>query len=87
MEQLGSHWTDSREILCLIVFFFKSANNIQVSLKSESENGYLHEDQYIFVSLSVLTTTDISDKSCRENQNKHFNFNYFFFSKIVQFIR
>jgi len=29
----------------------------------------------------------ISDISCRENQNTHFMFNFFFFSKIVLFMR
>jgi hypothetical protein len=34
-----------------------------------------------------LTMRTVSDKSCRENQNTHFMFNFFFFSKIVQFMR
>jgi hypothetical protein len=41
----------------------------------------LHEDQYtfLFLALSVLLRTrNISDKSCRENQNTHFIFNNFF---------
>jgi hypothetical protein len=39
MEQLGSHWTDFHEILYLI-FFQKSIKEIQVSFKSENNNGY-----------------------------------------------
>jgi hypothetical protein len=39
MEQLGSHWTDFHEILYLNIFR-KSAEKIQVSLKSDKNNGY-----------------------------------------------
>ena len=44
--------------------------------------GTLHEDQFtlIMISLSVLLRMrNVSDKSCRENQNTHFIFNNFFF--------
>jgi hypothetical protein len=39
MEQLGSLWTDFREILCLSIFR-KSVEKIQVSLKTDKKNGY-----------------------------------------------
>jgi len=39
MEQLGSHWTDSHEILFLS-FVSKSVEEIQVPLKSGINNGY-----------------------------------------------
>jgi len=39
MEQLGSHWTDFREILHLS-FFRKSVDKIQVSLKSDKKKGH-----------------------------------------------
>ena len=54
---------------------------IHVSLKYEKNNGYLHEDQatFIIISCSVLRMRNISDKSCRENQNTHFMFDTFFF--------
>ena len=39
MEQLGSHWTDFDEIL-YFRFFQKSVDKIQVSLKSDKNNGY-----------------------------------------------
>ena len=39
MEQLGSHWTDFNEIQGLS-FLLKSAEEIQVSLKSDKNNGY-----------------------------------------------
>jgi len=41
MERLGSHWTDCREILYLMVFFLlKFVEKIQVSLISDSNKGY-----------------------------------------------
>jgi hypothetical protein len=43
--------------------------------------GTLHEEQYklLIISRSVLLRMgNISDKSCRENQNTHFTFNNFF---------
>jgi hypothetical protein len=38
IEQLGSHWTDFNEILYLGIFQ-KSIEKIQVSLKSDKNNG------------------------------------------------
>jgi len=38
-EQLGSNWTDFREISYLNIFR-KSVEKIQVSLKSDENNGY-----------------------------------------------
>jgi hypothetical protein len=42
MEQFGSYWTDFHEIWCLSSFR-KSVEKIQVSLKSDKNNGYLSE--------------------------------------------
>jgi hypothetical protein len=39
MEKLGSLWTDFNEVWCLITFR-KSVEKIQVSLKSDQNNGY-----------------------------------------------
>ena len=51
----------------------------------------LHEDQYIFFIISrsfLLRMRNSPDKSCEVNQNKHFVFsNFFFFLKIVPFMR
>jgi hypothetical protein len=41
MEQLGSHWTDFHEILISEDFPEKSVQKIQVSLKSDNNNGYI----------------------------------------------
>ena len=48
--------------------------------------GSLHDDQYTLMTISrsfVLRMRNVSDKICTENQNTHFVFNVFFFSKIV----
>jgi hypothetical protein len=48
--------------------------------------GTLHEAQYTFVIMSrsvLLRIRNVSDKSCRGNQNTHFVFNKFFY--IVSF--
>jgi hypothetical protein len=44
MEQLGSDWTDFYEIRYL-GSFRKYVEKIQVSLRSDKNNGTLHEDQ------------------------------------------
>jgi len=51
--------------------------------------GILHEDQYTFLIISrsfLIRTRNVTDKSCRENQNTHFVCNNFF-SKILSFMR
>jgi hypothetical protein len=39
MKQLGSQWTDFHEVLHLSIFL-KSVQKIQISLKSDKNNGY-----------------------------------------------
>ena len=49
----------------------------------------LHEDQYTILITSrsvLLRIRNVSDKSCRENQNTHFEFNIFL-PKIVPFMK
>jgi hypothetical protein len=43
--------------------------------------GTLHEDQHTFLShlTQFFLELEILKKSCRENENKHFMNNYFFF--------
>jgi hypothetical protein len=68
--------------------FFENFEKIQVSLKSDKNNGTLHEDRYIFLIVSrsvLLRMRNVSDKSCRESPNTHFAFSNFFFSKIMPF--
>ena len=50
----------------------KSAEKIQVSLKSDKNNGTLLEDRYTFFIISrsvLLRMRNVSDESCRESQN------------------
>ena len=53
MDQLGSLWTDFREILYLSIFR-KSVEKIHVSFKTDKQNGTLHED--IFDRISLRTS-------------------------------
>jgi hypothetical protein len=73
MQQLDFHCTNPNEILYLSVFILrKSAEKIQFSLKSEKNNGTLHEDQYTFlISRSfILRMRNVLCKSYRVFQNK-----------------
>jgi len=67
MEQHGSRRTDFLEILYFVIFFFrKSLKKIQVSLKSNKNNGCLHEYQYTFMTIFrsvLLRMINVSDKS------------------------
>jgi len=57
-------------------------------LKSDKVTGTLHEDQYTFfliISHSVLLRMrNVSDKSCRENQNTNFVFRNFFYRTVYE---
>ena len=58
-------------------------------LKSDKNNGYLHEDQYTFLIITrsfLVRMRNVSDKSCRVNQNTHFMFSNVS-TKIVPFGR
>jgi len=65
MEQLCSHRPDFHEILYWNIFR-KYVQKIQVSLKSDKNNGHLHEDRSTFffiISRSILLTVrNTSDK-------------------------
>ena len=50
--------------------------------------GTLHEHQYTFFITShsiILRMRNVSDKGCRENQNKHFVFTNFFSKNCVAY--
>jgi hypothetical protein len=54
MEQLGSHWMDSDEIWYLRLFQ-KAVEKIQVSLKSDKNNGYFMLRRFhIYDSISLI---------------------------------
>jgi hypothetical protein len=65
MEQIRSHWTDFHEIwhLCILR---KSAEKIQVSIKSDSNNGYFIWIPCTFMTISrwmFLRTRNVPDKN------------------------
>jgi len=72
---------DFHEIWYLPIFL-GFVEKIQVSLKSEKNNSTLHDDQHTFFITSrsiLLRIKNVSDISCRENQNAYFMWNYIFF--------
>jgi hypothetical protein len=78
MEWFGTHWTNIHEILYFSIFRKKS-RKILVSFKSDKNNGYFTwKPIYNFLIMSrlfLLRMRNVSDTSCRENQNTHFVFN------------
>jgi len=78
MGQLGSHWTDFREILYLSIFR-KSVEKFQVLLKSQKNNEYFTIRHIALMIVSRLIflcgMRNISDKNCIENHNTHFMLN------------
>ena len=80
MEQLESHWTDFHEISYLSIFR-KSVMKIPVFLKPDRNNVYFTWTLCKFTIRSrwiLLRLKNVSDKSCRRNQNTHFVFNKLF---------
>jgi hypothetical protein len=66
-----------------------SSEKIQVSLKSDKNSGYFTcSPSYCYdsISLNFFRMRNVSDRNCRENQNKHFE-SFNFFPKIVPFMR
>jgi hypothetical protein len=61
------------------VFFDNLLRRIQVSLKSEKNNGYITSRHFwSYLARFFLEWEIFSDKICRENQNTRFMFNNFF---------
>jgi hypothetical protein len=88
MEQLASHRTDFHEIWYLSIFR-KFVKKCPLHFNLTRITGTLHEDLCTFMIISrwfLLRIRNVSDKSCRENQNTHFISNNFF-PKIVPFMR
>ena len=73
----------------MFYYFRKFVKKIQVSLKSDKNNGYFTwRPTYFYDRIwlkIILRIRNVSDK-CRENQNTHFMFNNFF-PKILLFLR
>ena len=65
----------------ITVFFENLSRKFKFHLNLRRITGILHEDQYacLIISCSLLRRMrNVSDKRCRENQNKHFMCNNFF---------
>jgi len=79
LGKTGLYQTDFCEILHLSIFR-KAVEKIQVLLKSDQKNSALLVDQYTFliISGSFLRMRNISNRSCRENQNTRFMFSNLF---------
>jgi hypothetical protein len=76
-EQPSSHWPDFRQIW----FFENFPRKFKFHLSLAKITGTLHEDICTFMVIScwiLLGMENLSDKSCRENQNTNFMFKEFF---------
>jgi len=70
-------------------FFENLLRNFKFHENRKRVKGTLHEDRYTFLIISrslLLRMRNVSDKSCRENQNTNFVFSNGF-SKIAPFMR
>ena len=73
MEQLGSDWTDFREISHLRIFL-QSVVNIKESSNSDKSNGHFKLIPMYICDVSgsvLLRMRNNLDKICTENQNMH----------------
>ena len=89
-EQLSSKLKDFHEIRCDYFFFENLSRKFKFHYNLTRITATAHVNRYTFMIISrsiVLRMRNISDKICRENQNTHFKFNVFFFSKILPFMR
>jgi len=89
MENLDSHWTDFYDLRYLSIFRKSVEKKIKFHYNMTRITSTLRKDQYtlFIISRSVLLRMgNVSDKSCRENQNTHFVFSNYVFSKIVPFM-
>jgi hypothetical protein len=79
-----THTVDSDRVAFFLstlqLFNFHFFFHFQVSLNSDNNNGTLHEDLRTLMTSRwiLLEMRNVSDKSCRENQNTNFIFSNFF---------
>jgi hypothetical protein len=80
MKQLASYSTDFYEIWYLWIFFFKSAEKIQVSRKSDKNNGYLTwTPMYAHLYIAAFFSEwEMFPSNCRESRSTHLTFSIFF---------
>jgi hypothetical protein len=85
MEQLGLHWTDFHKILYLSIIR-KSVEEIQVSLKSDKNNGYFtRRPMYIFDRISLSSTYNEKQAKVVEKVKIHIwcSMTFFFENRAV----
>jgi hypothetical protein len=79
MEQFISHWTDFHEIWYFSIFQ-NSVEKIEISLKSDKNQGYFTWRSILIFDLSYqffLEWETFQVNVCRKNQNTHFVFSIF----------
>jgi len=70
--------------------FRKSVEKIQVSLKSDKNNGYFSEDLFTFLTISrslLFRIRNAPDKFVEKIKTHFLSSNFFFTPKIVPFVR
>jgi hypothetical protein len=80
MSVCPSAWNSTPTGRIIYIMYFSKIcwKKIQVSLKSNKNNGTLHDDLCTFMIISawiLLRVRKVSDKNCKQNQNTHFMFN------------
>jgi len=78
-KKIGSYWTELYEYLILCLE--KLSENFKFNQNLTRITGTLQKYHYAFMIISCrisLRMRNISDKSCRKNQNTHFIFNNLF---------
>ena len=81
MEQLGFHWADFGEILYIYIFSKIYREHPKFHSNMTRIGGTLREDVFTFMTAScwiLLRMRNVSDKSCRGNQNNFMLINIFF---------
>jgi hypothetical protein len=81
MKQLGSHWTDFYEIWYMSIFR-KSAERIQVSLKSDKNNGHFTW-RHTYVFYTILMNCSYNEKSFGSFREIKTQFYFYLFKKIA----
>jgi len=69
----------------ILVFFENMQRKVNFHIRSDKNNSTLYADRYTLLVTPrsvLLRMRNVSDKSCRDNQNTHFVFNNIF-TKIV----
>jgi len=82
MEQLGCLWTDFHEIWYLCIVKKNLSRKFRCHHNKKKKKCTWYEDQCTFMTISrtiLLRMKNVSDRSCRENQNTRFSLSNLFF--------